>query len=146
MALFDLLLGGIGGGLSAIGQAKAAKTQAKSNELTQAIAESGMNPFRDALAQGAALQRLDRATGTEPRAVVQRPNGYSTIQGGTYAPSPELLSWLGQLQQKIASGQRNPLLSPQSKSGTFNLNAGNQLQTSRNPYLIAAQLRASGQG
>jgi hypothetical protein len=122
-----LLLAAIGGGGTAAANSIAASKMSKSQQqMTReqlALEESQLNPFRHANAQARSLTGLDRMIHTTPRSIAPTgPRGYSGLQGGTYTMSPEMVQWLTELRNMVASGMaQNPGLIRGYRSGVQRL-------------------------
>jgi hypothetical protein len=116
--LGSLLLGGLGG----LGNFFAAQAQAKAQKEAQqrqiaadaarqnqqiAYGESQLDPFRQQMMQGRNLSMLDMKQNYQPTQQWSplQPGQTREARGPSYAPSPELLSWLSALKTNVAGGQ-----------------------------------------
>lgn len=114
-----MLLGMIGGGaMNGISSSKSNSRNREQNqamsEMELALRESELNPFRGQNAQARSLMAMDRAVGTTPTTVAPSGSrGYNSLQGGQYTMSPEMIEWMTELRNRIASGVgRNQQITP----------------------------------
>jgi hypothetical protein len=126
-----LILSAIGGGVSgALNQRSQSKAAEKAGAQNAEVAyrqmgldESQLNPFRGANAQARSLLSLDRSMNRTPVTTTPNgPGGYASLTGGDYRMSPELMQWLAELRERIAtSSAANPIVTPYGKAQTGNL-------------------------